>query len=278
MIGYYSASKPSFTTLAQLRQTFANGKHSFLPRTQMSRRLFVGTTPRTTVSSAIIYKQCFTGATLLNHGFEKGNQWYLLASTAAPKAPKRSLLTRTARPKAAATLAIRLIERPTGAREQDPQWWIDALRASMREAFSAVTPRDVAALGISVQQHGLVVLDETWRSSVPPSSGTTPKPLRITKNYSAASEAEKPSSSALASCPSLAIRSPNFSYLGAAMQAIFAWSHSKGEPQSFTEIASCCVKFDSMQSVLPNPEATAGYRAAREVYAKVLHVFYGLTE
>ena len=53
-----------------------------------------------------------------------------------------------------------LIERETGAREQEPQWWIDALRDAVRQAVSQAPGAKVVALGVSGQQHGLVVLDE----------------------------------------------------------------------------------------------------------------------
>lgn len=53
-----------------------------------------------------------------------------------------------------------LIERPTGAREQDPAWWVEALRTAVRQALSTTDPKAVAAIGVSGQQHGLVILDE----------------------------------------------------------------------------------------------------------------------
>jgi xylulokinase len=58
-----------------------------------------------------------------------------------------------------------LIERSNGAREQQPQWWVDALRASVKQAVAEATTAlggapEVLALGVSGQQHGLVVLDE----------------------------------------------------------------------------------------------------------------------
>jgi len=53
-----------------------------------------------------------------------------------------------------------LIEHTTGAREQDPQWWIDALCTSVKQAVLLCPGADVLALGVSGQQHGLVVLDE----------------------------------------------------------------------------------------------------------------------
>jgi xylulokinase len=52
-----------------------------------------------------------------------------------------------------------LIERENGAREQEPQWWVDALRATVKQALAAAGSSGVRAIGVSGQQHGLVVLD-----------------------------------------------------------------------------------------------------------------------
>jgi xylulokinase len=53
-----------------------------------------------------------------------------------------------------------LIESASGAREQQPAWWIDALRSAVKQALSSVAKGAVRALSVSGQQHGLVVLDE----------------------------------------------------------------------------------------------------------------------
>jgi xylulokinase len=55
-----------------------------------------------------------------------------------------------------------LIERASGAREQEPQWWVEALISSVRQALGAVPAGAGPVLGLAVsgQQHGLVVLDE----------------------------------------------------------------------------------------------------------------------
>jgi xylulokinase len=52
-----------------------------------------------------------------------------------------------------------LVERDSGAREQEPQWWVDATTVAVRQAVGE-RGRDVLALSVSGQQHGLVVLDE----------------------------------------------------------------------------------------------------------------------
>jgi xylulokinase len=51
-----------------------------------------------------------------------------------------------------------LIEGATGAREQEPQWWVDAARISILQAVGG-RGKDVLAIGVSGQQHGLVILD-----------------------------------------------------------------------------------------------------------------------
>ncbi len=51
-----------------------------------------------------------------------------------------------------------ITERESGAREQQPQWWVEALRTAVKQAVG--TGAQVRAIGVSGQQHGLVVLDE----------------------------------------------------------------------------------------------------------------------
>ena len=61
-----------------------------------------------------------------------------------------------------------LIERLDGTREQSPQWWLDALTAAARDALRAAgSSVEVAGIGVSGQQHGLVCLDETDRAVRP---------------------------------------------------------------------------------------------------------------
>jgi xylulokinase len=55
-----------------------------------------------------------------------------------------------------------LIERDDGTREQDPAWWIDALRTAVRDAMRRER-FDVGGIGVSGQQHGLVCLDRSDR-------------------------------------------------------------------------------------------------------------------
>jgi xylulokinase len=58
----------------------------------------------------------------------------------------------------------RLIERSSGAREQEPAWWVEALKISVLQAMEQATAAghsaQVLALGVSGQQHGMVLLDE----------------------------------------------------------------------------------------------------------------------
>lgn len=55
-----------------------------------------------------------------------------------------------------------LIARESGAREQEPAWWVSALRSSVKQALAGASPSKVAGLGVSGQQHGLVVLNEEF--------------------------------------------------------------------------------------------------------------------
>jgi xylulokinase len=56
--------------------------------------------------------------------------------------------------------AHELVARDSGAREQEPAWWVDTLKAAAMQALAGLNGREVVALGVSGQQHGLVVLDE----------------------------------------------------------------------------------------------------------------------
>jgi xylulokinase len=54
-----------------------------------------------------------------------------------------------------------LISEAGGRREQEPQWWIDAFEQAYRQALaqSGIDSRAIRGIGVSGQQHGLVVLD-----------------------------------------------------------------------------------------------------------------------
>ena len=56
-----------------------------------------------------------------------------------------------------------LIERPDGTREQHPDWWVQALIAAVREALASAREVEIAGIGVSGQQHGLVCLDAADR-------------------------------------------------------------------------------------------------------------------
>jgi D-xylulose kinase len=58
-----------------------------------------------------------------------------------------------------------LIENERGGREQDPSVWLEACRQVIQEllAFPQVDSRDIQAIGVSGQQHGMVPLDAHGR-------------------------------------------------------------------------------------------------------------------
>ncbi|WP_252407974.1 FGGY family carbohydrate kinase, partial [Escherichia coli] len=55
----------------------------------------------------------------------------------------------------------RLISQANGRREQEADWWIEALVIAFRQAVThaGVDAREIHALGVSGQQHGFVPLD-----------------------------------------------------------------------------------------------------------------------
>jgi len=55
-----------------------------------------------------------------------------------------------------------LVERDDGTREQDPAWWIAALRIAARDALRGER-FEIGGIGVSGQQHGLVCLDQSDR-------------------------------------------------------------------------------------------------------------------
>jgi xylulokinase len=46
-----------------------------------------------------------------------------------------------------------------GQKEQEPQWWVEALTRSVQEALASAPGVEVLGIGVSGQQHGLVMLD-----------------------------------------------------------------------------------------------------------------------
>jgi len=58
-----------------------------------------------------------------------------------------------------------LISGSNGRREQEPRWWVDALRIAYRRALeqAGIDSRAIRAVGVSGQQHGLVVLDASGK-------------------------------------------------------------------------------------------------------------------
>src|SRR5579871_1619794 len=51
-------------------------------------------------------------------------------------------------------------ESASGAREQDPNWWQEAMFDAASQALQTADKKSVRGIGVSGQQHGLVILDE----------------------------------------------------------------------------------------------------------------------
>jgi len=83
-----------------------------------------------------------------------------------------------------ATKGYGLIEGlPPGHKEQDPALWIDALHDTVRRALeeAKINPKDVRAIGVSGQQHGLVPLDD---------QGNVIRPVKLWNDTSTIEECE----------------------------------------------------------------------------------------
>jgi xylulokinase len=63
--------------------------------------------------------------------------------------------------------------------------------------------------------------------------------------------------------------------LGAAMQAMVAWSSANGTPETFVEVAKRCARVDESATLRPNPQLRLGYDQARAVYDERLRAMYG---
>lgn len=59
--------------------------------------------------------------------------------------------------------AHELIDRLDGTREQQPEWWVQALITATREAVEQAGAIELAGIGVSGQQHGLVCLGANHR-------------------------------------------------------------------------------------------------------------------
>ncbi|MGC1479597.1 MAG: xylulokinase [Chthoniobacterales bacterium] len=73
---------------------------------------------------------------------------------------------------------------PPGAAEQHPQDWVDAMESTIRQVTAGLGDRasEIAAIGVSGQQHGLVALDE---------HGEVVRPAKLWCDTSTAAECEK---------------------------------------------------------------------------------------
>ena len=71
---------------------------------------------------------------------------------------------------------------PTGAAEQHPDTWLEAVRAVCSELNSRVDPSRVLGIGVSGQQHGFVPLDEC---------GTVIRPAKLWCDTTTSAEAEE---------------------------------------------------------------------------------------
>jgi xylulokinase len=93
---------------------------------------------------------------------ERTMNGYLIGVDLGTSATKTVLFDLTGRTVASASREYPLFQPHTGWAEQDPEDWKIAVIETLREvvALSGVKPREVLAMGISGQMHGMVLLDK----------------------------------------------------------------------------------------------------------------------
>ncbi|MDG3085057.1 xylulokinase [Vibrio hannami] len=78
-----------------------------------------------------------------------------------------------------------LISDDTGLKEQEPSWWLESLITAMDEAFNKaqIARTEIKGIGVSGQQHGLVLLDNNNEIIRPAKLWCDTQPTDILKNF-----------------------------------------------------------------------------------------------
>lgn len=150
-----------------------------------------------------------------------------------------------------------LISRPDGTREQDPRWWTDAAVSAVREALALTGRVEVAGIGVSGQQHGLVALDRYGQ------------PLRPAKLWNDTTTAQE--------CERLTARVGGAAAVHAATGNIFLSGYTAPklewlrvhEPETYAEAAAFCLPHDYLNLWLTGEMVTEPGEASGTAYFDV---------
>lgn len=150
-----------------------------------------------------------------------------------------------------------LMAQPDGTREQEPSWWITAATAAVRDAVRQAPGVEVAGIGVSGQQHGLVALD---------AAGRPVRPAKLWNDTTTASD-----------CAALTDRMGGPEAVHAATGNVFltgytapkiAWLR-RCEPDAYAAVARFCLPHDYINGWLTGEFATEAGDASGTAYVDV---------
>ncbi|MFI5259216.1 MAG: xylulokinase [Candidatus Limnocylindrales bacterium] len=150
-----------------------------------------------------------------------------------------------------------LVSTPDGAREQDPRWWVAAAEMAIRQALAGAPRVEVAGIGVSGQQHGLVALD---------AAGVPVRPAKLWNDTSTISE-----------CDALTARMGGEVAVHAATGNVFLAGYTAPkvewlrvhEPAAYAAATGLCLPHDYLDLWLTGEFATEAGDASGTAYVDV---------
>jgi xylulokinase len=156
-----------------------------------------------------------------------------------------------------------LIERADGTREQDPEWWVAALEAAVRQALPSNV--EVVGIGVSGQQHGLVCLDSADRPL---------RPAKLWNDTTTASECDQLIESVGGSQAAIALIGNTFLVGYTAPKVLWLRHH---EPAAYAATRRMCLPHDFLNLWLTGTFATEPGDASGTAYFDVRQRTYSST-
>jgi xylulokinase len=155
-----------------------------------------------------------------------------------------------------------LVERADGTREQDPEWWLAALRAAVHDVLRAADDVEVAGIGVSGQQHGLVCLD---------SEDHPVRPAKLWNDTTTVAECNQLTESVGGRHAALALTGNTFLVGYTAPKVLWLRAH---EPASYAASQRMCLPHDFLNLWLTGTFATEPGDASGTAYFDVRQRVY----
>jgi xylulokinase len=150
-----------------------------------------------------------------------------------------------------------LVERADGTREQDPAWWIAALEAASRQALHETGDVEVAGIGVSGQQHGLVSLDAADRPV---------RPAKLWNDTTTVAECQHLTDAVGGAQAALALTGNSFLVGYTAPKVLWLRRH---EPENYAATQRMCLPHDFLNLWLTGTFATEPGDASGTAYFDV---------